>query len=106
MDYIAHFKYKKIIHTLYIPRYECCNATLNDIVALIYCWLKDKNFFMHLDIITDYIKDMNIMFGNDTIKEYIKSTTDIKVEFKLKSGELYIVMINPNVDTRLTYKKR
>lgn len=103
MDYIAEFKYPKIVDTLLIPRGPACNAGIDNISNLIVEWLHDKHLIVDYKTIIDIIKMIDILGGKE-FSANIVVASNLKVVIQLVKGELLIKILDTSDNRTLTYK--
>lgn len=104
MDYIADFKYPKIVDTLLIPRHPACNAGIDNISNLIVEWLHDKQLVVYYKTIIDIIKEIDILGGKECSFDIVV-TIYRKVVIQLIKGELLIKLVDMSDNKKLIYKK-
>lgn len=105
MDYIAEFKYPKIVDTLLIPRYPACDAGIDNISNLIVEWLHDKQLVVDYKVIIDTIKKIDILGGKECSFDIVV-TIYRKVVISLIKGKLLIKLVDMSDNRTLTYKER
>ena len=105
MDYIAEFKYPKIVDTLLIPRHPACDAGIDNISNLIVEWLHDKQLVVDYKTIINIIKEIDILTGK-SCRFDIVVTNNVKVVIQLVKGELLINIVDVSDNRTLIYKER